>query len=25
MGVWAILTALVAREHRRWQDGLASH
>jgi len=24
IGVWAILTALFAREHRRWQDGLES-
>jgi uncharacterized membrane protein YkvA (DUF1232 family) len=22
LGVWAVLAALVAREHRRWQDAL---
>lgn len=24
IGVWAVLAALFAREHRRWQDSLAS-
>lgn len=24
IGVWTVFAALFAREHRRWQDGLAS-